>query len=284
MNTSEKVIATALRAEDGNRRRFLGMMARASAGIGAVLGTGEAYAQAPQVTDVDILQFALNLEYLEAEFYTVARTGRTIDQSGIGITGSGTPGATTGGKKVTFIEGSTLAKSADEIGADERAHVQLLRTALTAAGAQPVAKPAINLNALGAGFESQEEFILLARAFEDVGVTAYAAAAPLIQSKAYLGVAAQILAAEAMHTGNLRLHAALYNVKTTALDAVDVVPPPSGTKFSSLDANGLSATRTPGQVLYVVYGGAAGRTGGAFYPNGLNGTIRTSEAAATKPA
>lgn len=284
MNTSQKVLVGHIVDKLANRRGFVRQMGMASAGLASFLATaGSASAQA-QITDVDILQFALNLEYLEAEFYTVARTGKTIDQMGIGITGSGTTGATTGGKMVTFIEGSTLARSADEIGADERAHVALLRGALTAAGVQPVAKPAINLNALGVGFGSQEEFITLARAFEDVGVTAYAGAAPLISNKDYLGVAARILAAEAEHTGNLRLHAALYNVRVTALDAVDVVPPPAGTKFGSLDANGLVAVRTPAQVLNVVYGGASGVSAGGFYPGGFNGNIKMSGAAATKPA
>ena len=279
MNTSEKVIVTSIRESLSQRRSFVKQMGMASAGLAAFLATAES-ARAADITDVDILQFALNLEYLEAEFYTVARLGKTIDQMGVGINGSGSTGATTGGKKVTFIEGSTLAKSADEIGADERAHVTLLRGALTAAGVSPVAKPVINLNALGIGFDSQEDFIALGRAFEDVGVSAYGGAAPLIQSKAYLGVAARILAAEAEHTANLRLHAALYNVKTSAVDALDILPPPSGTRFSSLDANGLSVVRTPGQVLYIVYGGQAGKTSGGFYPNGTNGTLNTSEAGA----
>ena len=284
MNTSQKVLVDHIVDKLANRRGFVRQMGMASAGLASFLATASSSNAQAQITDVDILQFALNLEYLEAEFYTMARTGKTIDQMGIGITGSGATGATTGGKMVTFIEGSTLARSADEIGADERAHVALLRGALTAAGVQPVAKPAINLNALGVGFGSQEEFITLARAFEDVGVTAYAGAAPLISSKAYLGVAARILAAEAEHTGNLRLHAALYNVRVTALDAVDVIPPPAGTKFGSLDAMGLVAVRTPGQVLNIVYGGAAGVSAGGFFPSGFNGTLRTSEAAATKPA
>ncbi len=158
-----------------DRRGFVRKLGMASAGIGALLVTARSAKAA--VTDVDILQFALNLEYLESEFYTVARTGKTIDQMGVAITGSGNAGATTGGQKVTFIEGSTLALSADEIGMDERAHVTYLRTALTAAGVQPIAKPAINLNALGTGFESQEAFINVARAFEDVGVSAYGGAA-----------------------------------------------------------------------------------------------------------
>ena len=281
MNTSQKVIVDTIREKVADRRSFVKKMGMASAGLAAFLGTVET-ADA-QVTDVDILQFALNLEYLEAEFYTMARMGKSIAEMGIGITGSGTTGATTGGKQVTFIEGSTLARSADEIGADERAHVQLLRGALTAAGVSPVAKPAINLNALGIGFGSQEEFIALARAFEDVGVTAYGAAAPLISSKAYLATAARILAAEAEHTGNLRLHAALYNVKTTALDPVDILPPPSGSRFNSLDATGLTAVRTPGQVLYIVYGGTAGAKSGAFFPSGMNGNLNTADATPAKP-
>ncbi|MEP6961971.1 MAG: ferritin-like domain-containing protein, partial [Acidobacteriota bacterium] len=171
---------------------------------------------------------------------------------------------------------STLAQSADEIAADERNHVNLLRGALTTAGPGPVAKPAINLNALGSGFESQEAFIALARAFEDVGVTAYAGAAPLIANKDYLGVAARILAAEAEHTGNLRLHAALYKANTASLDGVDILPPPSGTRYISVDpVTGLSAVRTPAQVLAIAYGGA-GKTSGAFFPSGMNGNIKNS--------
>ena len=281
MKTVPTVIVDSIREKLANRRSFVKTLGMASAGLGAFLATVES-TKAADVTDVDILQFALNLEYLEAEFYTVARTGKTIDQFGIGINGSGTIGATTGGKKVTFIEGSTLAKTADEIGVDERAHVTLLRTTLSAAGVTPVAKPAINLNALGVGFGSQEEFIALGRAFEDVGVSAYGGAAPLIHSKVYLGVAARILATEAEHTGSLRLHAAIYNVPTTALDAVDIIPPPSGTRFISADANALTAIRTPGQVLFIAYGFQAGKTSGGFFPNGVNGVINTSEAAATK--
>jgi len=97
----------------------------ASAGLAAFLGTVQT-ADA-QVTDADILQFALNREYLEAEFYTMARMGKSISEMGVYITGSGATRATTGGKQVTFIERSTLAKIEDEIGAGGRTHVALLR-------------------------------------------------------------------------------------------------------------------------------------------------------------
>jgi Ferritin-like domain len=109
-------------AEAPNRRRFLSKIAVASAGaaaIGAGLMEGQTTTTPP--TDADILNFALNLEYLEAEFYTVATTGMTIDQMGIGITGTGTQGAAVGGQKVDLTNSSfpTLA-IADEIANDER--------------------------------------------------------------------------------------------------------------------------------------------------------------------
>jgi hypothetical protein len=281
MNSSKEVFVDTIRDQLADRRSFMKKFGMASAGLGAFMLAAKS-GKAQAITDVDILQFALNLEYLESEFYTVATTGMSISQMGVGITGSGNAGATTGGKQVTFIAGSTLALSATEIASDERNHVTLIRGALTAAGVTPIAKPAINLDALGIGFGSQEEFITLARAFEDVGVSAYGGAAPLISSKTYLGVAARILAAEALHTGNLRLHAALYQVPIKPVDPVDIVPPPSGTQFISVSSTtGLSLIRTPGQVLYIAFGGQAGATSGGFFPSGVNGTLNTSTAPAS---
>jgi hypothetical protein len=256
----------------------LSKIAIASAGV-AAMGAGLMEAQTSAPTDADILNFALNLEYLEAEFYTVATTGKTIDQLAVSITGSGNAGAATGGKMVDLTNSMfpTLA-IANEIANDERSHVTLIQQALTAAGAQPIAQPAINLNALGVGFGSLNEFLTLARAFEDVGVTAYAGAAPLISSKSVLGYAAQILSAEAEHASNIRLQVAQLGVSTTLLDGVDILPPPSGQNYFSLNSMGLAQTRTPGQVLYIVYGFQANVTAGGFFPNGVNGTISTSSA------
>ncbi len=276
--TQAEHILTNIDEKFKGRRGFIRQLGLASAGVGAFLAKAQAQAT---ITDADIVQFALNLEYLEAEFYTVARLGKTIDQMGVGITGSGTAGATTGGQKVTFIEGSTLALATDQIGADERQHVTFLRTTLTSLGVTPISKPAINLNALGSGFESQEAYINLARSFEDVGVSAYAGAAPLIKNATILGAAARILAVEAYHAGILRLHAALYQAPTKPVDALDQAPPPTGTRFVPVDSNALALIRTPGQVLNIVYGGAVNATSGGFFPTGVNGAINGSSAPAT---
>ena len=133
------------------------------------------------VTEVDILNFALNLEYLEAEFYNVAVTGRRIQEDGIGVTGRGRSGGTSGGSKVA-LDGRTMF-IAEQILLDEKDHVTFLRTALKG---DAVAKPSINLAALNTGFNSQAEFLTLAAVFEDVGVSAYGGAAPLIDNQRIL--------------------------------------------------------------------------------------------------
>ncbi|MDP9055254.1 MAG: ferritin-like domain-containing protein [Acidobacteriota bacterium] len=264
-----------LRETLSNRRGFTKSVGMASAGLAAFLANAETASAA--VTDTDIVQFALNLEYLEAEFYTMAMTGQTLSQTSVGITGSGNAGATTGGNKVVMTAGSSLNVSGMQIMQDEQNHVTLLRGLLTGLNITPIAKPAINLNALGTGFESQEAFIALARAFEDVGVSAYGGAAPLIQNTTILGYAARILAVEAQHTGNLRLHAALFLAPTKPVDSQDILPPPSGTQYFSDNAQALSIVRTPGQVLSIVYGSNPnGATSGGFFPNGVNGSINTS--------
>ena len=121
----------------------------------------------------------------------------------------------------------TLASSdiANEIAFDERSHVTFLRTALTNAGAMPIASDRYR-NALGIGFAGITDFLQLARAFEDVGVTAYGGAAPLISDKTILGAAARILATETEHAANIRLQITRRGIPTTLLDGVDILPRP----------------------------------------------------------
>jgi hypothetical protein len=254
-------------AQTGNRRSFLKKLGLAASAVTAMGTLGESTASAQTVTDIEILNFALNLEFLEAEFYTVATTGKTLEQAGYNA--GSDPGPTTGGKQVSFTNSLVFTSAvANEIAADERAHVELLMRVL---GSSAIKKPAIYLDALGFGFGSENDFLKLARIFEDIGVTAYAAAAPLL-SAATIGTAARILAAEAQHVANLRLQIARLNILAApALDGADILPPPSNPgQYFSLNAEGLCETRTPPQVLYVAYGGPNLSAGG-FFPNGANG-------------
>jgi hypothetical protein len=267
-------------AQAPNRRNFVKNLGIASALVGAVAGTKGHAQNAPAIGDADILNFALNLEYLEAEFYTVATTGKPLATGGVNSTGAGTAGLTSGGNMVAFSDPRVQAV-AMELAADEQAHVKLLQGAIAGLGGTAVAKPAINLNALGIGFASQNDFLAVARVFEDIGVTAYGGAAPLIVNKAILGYAARILAVEAEHVGNIRLLVAMNAVATTALDGVDHLPPPTGTLYFSTNTSALTEVRTPGQVLFLAYGGKANVTSGGFFPNGVNGLLNTSSAAET---
>jgi hypothetical protein len=269
-------------AESPNRRSFVRKLGVASAVVGTAATSKFANAATSTgPSDVDILNFALNLEYLEAEFYTMATTGMTIDQTGIDISGSGTLGAVTGGSQLAFTN-PLVTTGATELAKDEQAHVILLRRAIFSAGGTPIARPAINLNALGFGFGSQNDFLVLARIFEDIGVTAYGGAAPLIQDKNILGYAARILATEAQHAGSIRTLVAIDNITTSnaQLDGADVLPPPSGNHFFSTDFNGITLTRSPGEVLYLAYIGP-NKTSGGFFPSGVNGSssLNTSSGA-----
>jgi hypothetical protein len=243
-----------------------------------------------KVSEQDVLNFALNLEYLEAEFYTYATTGKSITNFGIGTKGNangknpGDGGATAGGKKVTFSEKDSLARDmAEQIAVDERAHVVLLRGAL---GSAAVAMPNIELNALGFGFDNQSDFLRLARILEDIGVTAYSGAAGLLETPEIITTAACLLGAEAQHAAGIRSEIARLKITSTALDDVDMVPPPSGPAsqiFSITEGDGLIARRTAGQVLYLAFGKKAGVKQGGFFPAGLNGTIVASTEAAQAP-
>jgi hypothetical protein len=256
----------------------------------------ESAEKATAQSDVDILNFALNLEYLEAEYYLRAVFGHGLAASD--VTGTGRLGSVTGGSAVPFTN-PTFRDYATEIAGDEQAHVKFLRSAL---GSAAVARPTIDLQqsfntaATAAGligpgqtfnpFADELSFLLGAFIFEDVGVTAYKGAAPLLKSKTILAAAAGILAVEAYHAGEIRT--VLYSLgaikQAKAIsDARDALDGPGDddqpirvqghANIIPADANGLAFGRTTAQVLNIVYlGGASGNFG--FFPDKLNGNIK----------
>lgn len=160
-------------ARPRSRRDFLKTLAVAGAGTAvasAMFTSNKAFAQSGG-GDVDILNFALTLEYLEAEFYALA-----LDAG--------------------VLEGAALSQ-VTATGDHENQHVEALIGLLEGAGATPVAKPEFTFPA--DAFSSQDSILALAATFEPVGVGAYLGAGPMIQDPAILAAAGSIEAVEGQH-------------------------------------------------------------------------------------
>lgn len=280
-----------------NRRNFLANLGITGAAIagGAILagcgGSGMKKVAAAGPSETDVLNFALNLEYLEATFYSYVVTGGDIPASSTG----GGPAPTGAPSATPTFQSQQIADVFAEIYFDELSHVNDLRTAL---GSAAVARPQLALGALGT--VSTANYITFARLFEDVGVTAYAGAATDL-SGTNLQYAAQILAVESFHSGAIRLIAVQQgipylptaDIPSDGLDvppldpgsisAAEDGPTTKGAFFATAGATapdnvlpGFAYTRTTSQVLAIVYASSAtGTTKGGFYPDGLNGNINT---------
>ncbi len=124
--------------------------------------------------DVEILNFALTLEYLEADFYNVK--GRQVGLSG------------------------EARKYARVFGAEEAAHVSALSAAIKQLGGKPVAKPTFAFPAT-----DETSFLALASVLENTGVGAYNGAGPSLKSKEVLASAGSIVQIEARHAAAIDL-------------------------------------------------------------------------------
>ena len=220
---------------------------------------------------VDVLNFALNLEYLESSFYLYATTGAGLSATDMG-TGAGT---VSGGAQVSFVN-PVVASAAAQLATDEREHVEFLRSTIAAIGGTPVSMPTLNL-AAGGPVNSDATFLAASRRLEATGVSAYIGGAQyLVTNVTALNYAAQILDTEAQHAGFIRELCIVLGVASPALDSLD--QPPTATQiFNTSPTTGLNPVRTTSQVLQIVYNNfTTGVSKGGFFPNGLNGAIITS--------
>jgi hypothetical protein len=178
------IAETRARVETISRGRLLGMTL-AGAGTFALARATRAGAAGLSASDVDILNYALVLEYLQASFYTEAERS----------------GALTG----------KTAQAARVVGATERAHVKAFLDLLKS---QAVKRPTFDFQGTT---EQQRPFLKTAVALEDLAVAAYKGQAPKLKSNAVLAAAVGIHSVEARHAAWMR---ALFGV-TPAVNAFD---------------------------------------------------------------
>ena len=156
------------------------VLAKGALAVGAIYGAGMV---APFVRqglakmgggDVEILNFALTLEYLEVKFYEEAKSRVRAD--------------------------GELQSLIDLLAEDEQQHVEALAATVKQLGGKPVAEPNFQFD-----YSGTSEFLKLAQIFEDTGVSAYNGAAPAIKSKDVLAAAGGIVQVEARHAAAIRI-------------------------------------------------------------------------------
>ena len=286
---------------DMDRRSVLRTLGAGAAGS-AVAGTlgagglalGSSPAMAAGYTDNDYIAFFSNFEALGANYYLYGLTGRGVPAAD--TTGIGTLGAVSAGGPVAF-QSAAIAQYVQRLAVDELAHLQFFRAVL---GSAAVAQPTVNIAsswtnfAIDAGlislgqtfnpYESDITFLLGAYMLEDVCITAAAGAARYFTNKDNVEAAAGILGVEGYHAGAIRT--LLSNIGAgQATDAISALRaklsgvadqgtsiPGQAYNFTNVDSNALVYRRTPAQALDILYDGVP--TGGGFFPNGMNGTIR----------
>lgn len=192
-----------------HRRSFLQYAGAGAAGIaliaagckkdsmrkaGVYLGSG----------DVGILNYAYALEQLEAAFYIQVAT--------------------------SFYSGATEAEKLllTDIRDHEIAHREFFKTAL---GSNAI--PGLEVNFSSINFSNRDSVLGTAKAFEDLGVSAYNGAGALIKDAGYLTLAGKIVSVEARHAALIR----------------DLISNGSFANSEVIDSNGLDKSRSPLEVL-----------------------------------
>jgi serine-rich repeat adhesion-like glycoprotein len=164
-------------SQDLSRSEVLLKGALAAGAVYGTLAVGPFVRKALAMTgssDVDILNFALTLEYLESKFYEEAKSRAKAS--------------------------GELKSLVNLFAEDEKQHVEALTATIKQLGGKPVAEPKFDFPYSGTG-----GFLKLAQTFEDTGVSAYNGAAPMIKSKEVLAAAGGIVQVEARHAAAIRL-------------------------------------------------------------------------------
>jgi hypothetical protein len=289
---------------DQDRRALFGFSTgeAALAAVGVVAAStafplSQAVAQQADGNDVDIINFTLNLEYLEADYYLRGSMGMTLDQ----VLGTSQGAAVKGGRKVQFSN-PVREGMIKNIAGNEVSHV---RFGQQVAGSRAIRRPPIDFDAgfaavaAAAGlsqfdpFASEMDFFLGGMLFEDVGISVLKGSARRIRSLQLRESAAGLLGSEGYHMGAVR--SVLYKMGEPARARASAIsdfrdrmdgpqdldqPPVKIGEMANIaptNGNGIVWGRTPEHALNIMYGNPRrGVMAGGFFPEGFNGRIRST--------
>ncbi len=295
LETDRRIMAFDRSVNEISRRKFTGGFMGAIALVvgGGFIETPKGFGQTTTPPITDVLNFALNLEYLEANLYSIVTTGNPISASLMGSA----PGTITGSPGKLTLSSQLSTSIFQALVQDETNHINLLRETITSLGGTPISMPNINYGAKGT-ITTEAQLYATTRQFTATGNGAYAGAAQfLVSNPTVLTVASQILSAEGQHLGVVDF-AILNNTSAagpqTAIDLQDTIP--TTTQYFDVFVTGaanantsnqypaLAPARTTSQDLGIVYGVSTATTlnpttgvkSGGFFPNGVNGNITTT--------
>jgi hypothetical protein len=254
-------------------------LAAGSAPIALAALSREVYGQAPAAQVTSVLQFALLLENLEAEFY------KTVTAGGAGFSATNNPQAAAFAPVRTAIAALPNAAAVNAtltlIRDHEIAHVNLLRTALgTNAGAVLTGtafdftggrNPGTSNGPFLPAASNLALALAVTQAFEDTGVRAYKGQAPNLVRTSTLETALQIHAMEARHASRIR------RIRRSLSTATEVLRYSGTIRGGGTAAGGPPANATApfADAFNLIYGGTtseANTTQGGVNVSGLAGT------------
>lgn len=175
------------------------------------------------ITDFDVVQYALFLEHLEAAFYRQGLETFTAKdfQRGLRVFREGSLDAS----GTLFTNGRKVREHVERVGEHERVHAADLAATLDSLGAEPL----VECDSYNFDFSSVETFMRTAQLLENTGVAAYVGAASCIENPDILRVAASIATVEARHAAYFDLmtanvaHPSPYDLARPMVTTIDFV-------------------------------------------------------------
>ncbi|KAL7242919.1 hypothetical protein ACSBR1_015342 [Camellia fascicularis] len=275
----------------------------------------ENYNSAIPGSDIDLLEFALNLEYLEAEFFLWGSLGYGLDSIAPNLTMGGPPPVgTTKARLDPFTKDVILQFAFQEVG-----HLRAIKNTV-----RGFPRPLLNLSAEAFGnvmnsafgralkpafdpYANELNFLLASYVIPYVGLTGYVGANPKLQSPISKRLVAGLLAIESGqdavirgllyerarekvkpygitvaaftdHISELRNKLGSAGVKDEGL----IVPTFQGAEGKlrgnvlAGDQNSVGYDRTPEEILRIIYSSGDEHVPGGFYPKGADGRIAKS--------